>query len=230
MAFLSILNFLSGIVYLILHVTGSGTFPKALSAAQERECLKRMAEGDRKARQKLIEHNLRLVAHIIKKYYANQNDQEDLISIGTIGLIKAIDSFDAKKGIRLSSYASKCIENEILMFFRSGRKSAQDVSINEPIDTDKDGNALTIMDTMAVDDTIVDHIDLKMKSESLYGFINKALTPREREIILMRYGLMGKDPTPQREVAKKLGISRSYVSRIEKKALEKLRKEFEGEK
>ncbi len=227
MAFLSILNFLSGLVYLILHVTGSGTFPKALSAAQERECLKKMAEGDRRARQKLIEHNLRLVAHIIKKYYANQNDQEDLISIGTIGLIKAIDSFDAGKGIRLSSYASKCIENEILMFFRSGRKSAQDVSINEPIDTDKDGNALTIMDTMAVDDTIIDHIDLKMKSESLYGFMTKALTGREQEIILMRYGLCGKDPTPQREVAKKLGISRSYVSRIEKRALEKLREEFD---
>ena len=226
-----LLNFLSSIVYLILHVTGGGTFPKALSAAQERECLQQMAQGSQSARQTLIEHNLRLVAHIIKKYYANQNDQEDLISIGTIGLIKAIDSVDAGKGIRLSSYASKCIENEILMFFRSGKKTAQDVSINEPIDTDKDGNALTILDTMATDDTIIENIDIKMKSERLYGFIQHALTPREREIILLRYGLCGHKPLPQREVAKHLGISRSYVSRIEKKALEKLKDEFDaGEK
>ncbi len=227
MFFSNILNLLSGFLYLILHVTGSGTFPKALSGAQERECLDKMAKGDPKARQMLIEHNLRLVAHIIKKYYATQNDQEDLISIGTIGLIKAIDSFDASKGIRLSSYASKCIENEILMFFRSGRKSAQDVSINEPIDTDKDGNTLTIMDTMAVDDTIIDNLDIKMKSERLYGFL-RTLNGREREIVLMRYGLCGREPTPQREVAKKLGISRSYVSRIEKRALGKLRAEFDA--
>lgn len=129
----------------------------------------------------------------------------------------------------MSSYASRCIENEILMFFRSGKKSAQDVSINEPIDTDKDGNALTLMDTMAVDDTIVESIDLKMKSEKLYRFVLKALTDREREIICMRYGLRGQRPLPQRVVAKKLGISRSYVSRIEKKALLKLRAEFERE-
>lgn len=152
-----------------------------------------------------------------------------MISIGTIGLIKAIDTFDAEKGIRLSSYASRCIENEILMFFRSGRKSAQDVSINEPIDTDKDGNTLTLMDTMAVDDTIIDSIDIKMKSEKLYGFLESSLTRREREIICMRYGLEGRRPMPQRVVAKRLGISRSYVSRIEKKALEKLRAEFEKE-
>lgn len=222
-----ILNFLSGIVYLLLHVTGSGSFPKALSSAQEKKCLEEMAQGSQSARRMLIEHNLRLVAHIIKKYYTNQNDQEDLISIGTIGLIKAIDSFDPEKGIRLSSYASKCIENEVLMFFRSGRKSAQDVSINEPIDTDKDGNTLTIMDTMSVDDTIIESIDVRMKSEKLYGFIQKALNSREREIVLLRYGLCGNKPLPQREVAKKLGISRSYVSRIEKKALERLRVEFD---
>ncbi len=224
-----LLELLSGIFYLFLHVTGGGTFPKALSAQEEKKCLEEMAAGSKAAREKLIEHNLRLVAHIIKKYYANQNDQEDLISIGTIGLIKAIDSFDPQKGIKLSSYASRCIENEILMFFRSGKKSAQDVSINEPIDTDKDGNALTLMDTMAVDDTIVESIDLKMKSEKLYRFVLKALTDREREIICMRYGLRGQRPLPQRVVAKKLGISRSYVSRIEKKALLKLRAEFERE-
>ena len=151
-----------------------------------------------------------------------------MISIGTIGLIKAIDTFDAEKGIRLSSYASRCIENEILMFFRSGKKSAQDVSLNEPIDTDKDGNALTILDTMAVDDTIVENIDIKMKSEKLYGYLQSALTQREREVVCRRYGLCGFRPQPQREVAKRLGISRSYISRIEKKALEKLRREFEA--
>ncbi|WP_369298826.1 RNA polymerase sporulation sigma factor SigK [uncultured Neglectibacter sp.] len=224
-----ILDFLSGIIYLFLHVTGGGTFPKALSAAEEKKCLEEMAQGSETARRKLIEHNLRLVAHIIKKYYANQNDQEDLISIGTIGLIKAVDSFDAEKGIKLSSYASRCIENEILMFFRSGKKSAQDVSINEPIETDKSGNTLTLMDTMAVDDSIIDDLDVKMKSEKLYGFIDRALTRREKSIICMRYGLGGGKPLPQRVVAKKLGISRSYVSRIEKKALQKLREKFEGE-
>lgn len=152
-----------------------------------------------------------------------------MISIGTIGLIKAVDTFDASKGIRLSSYASRCIENEILMFFRSGKKSAQDVSLNEPIDTDKDGNALTILDTMAMDDTIVDSIDVKMKSEKLYRYLQSALTQREREVVCRRYGLCGFRPQPQRVVAKHLGISRSYISRIEKKALEKLRCEFQAE-
>ncbi|NBK78815.1 sigma-70 family RNA polymerase sigma factor [bacterium D16-76] len=230
MFFTQLLDFLSHIVFLFLHVTGSGAFPKALTAAQEKKCLEEMAAGSKQARRTLIEHNLRLVAHIVKKYYINNgNDQEDLISIGTIGLIKAIDSFDPGKGIRLSSYASKCIENEILMFFRSGKKSAQDVSINEPIDTDKDGNALTILDTMAVEDTILDNIDVRMKSEKLYGFIDQVLGQREKDIVCMRYGLRGCSPMPQRVVAKKLGISRSYVSRIEKKALEKLRAEFGDE-
>ena len=149
------------------------------------------------------------------------------MSIGTIGLIKAIDTFDPKKGVRLSSYASRCIENEILMFFRSGRKSSQDVSLNEPIDTDKDGNALTVLDTMAVDDTILESIDVKLKSEKLYQYLDAALTTREREVVCRRYGLRGYRPQPQREVAKGLGVSRSYISRIEKKALEKLRREFE---
>lgn len=230
MFFTQLLDFLSHIVFLFLHVTGSGAFPKALTAAQEKKCLEEMAAGSKQARRTLIEHNLRLVAHIVKKYYINNgNDQEDLISIGTIGLIKAIDSFDPGKGIRLSSYASKCIENEILMFFRSGKKTAQDVSINEPIDTDKDGNALTILDTMAVEDTILDNIDVRMKSEKLYGFIDQVLGQREKDIVCMRYGLRGCSPMPQRVVAKKLGISRSYVSRIEKKALEKLRAEFGDE-
>lgn len=222
-----LLDLFSDLFCLLLHVTGSGSFPRALSREEEKKCLEEMSQGGTAARKKLIEHNLRLVAHIIKKYYANQNDQEDLISIGTIGLIKAVDSFDMGKGIRFSSYASKCIENEILMFFRSGRKSSQDVSINEPIDTDKDGNTLTLMDMMAVDDTIVDSLDVKMKSEKLYRLIRIVLTDREREIVCMRYGLKNSRPLPQREVAKKLGISRSYVSRIEKRALEKLRAGFD---
>lgn len=225
---LQLFDFFSQILYLFLHVTGGGTFPRALSAAQEKRCLEEMAQGSQAARQKLIEHNLRLVAHIIKKYYARQDDQEDLISIGTIGLIKAIDSFDNSKGIRLSSYASRCIENEILMFFRSGKKSAQDISLNEPIDTDQDGNTLTILDTMAVDDTIIEEIDTRMKSERLYGLVRSVLTPRERTIICLRYGLEGCRPQPQRVVAQRLGISRSYVSRIEKRALQRLRRAFEA--
>ena len=228
--FSQLFQLLSQALYLLLHVTGGGTFPRALSAAQERQCLEEMAQGSQAARQKLIEHNLRLVAHIIKKYYASQNDQEDLISIGAIGLIKAVNTFDAHKKIKLATYASRCIENEILMFFRSGRKSAQDVSLNEPIDTDKEGNALTILDTMAVDDTIVESIDTKMKSEKLYRFLQSSLTPREREVVCRRYGLLGFAPQPQRVVAKRLGISRSYISRIEKKALEKLRQQFQQER
>ena len=219
---------LCNLLYMTLHVTAGGSFPKPLTPKQERECLLKIREGDEEARNTLIVHNLRLVAHIIKKYYARQDDQEDLISIGTIGLIKAIDSFDSSKGIRLSSYASRCIENEILMFFRSGKKSAQDISLNEPIDTDQDGNTLTILDTMAVDDTIIEEIDTRMKSERLYGLVRSVLTPRERTIICLRYGLEGCRPQPQRVVAQRLGISRSYVSRIEKRALQKLRRAFEA--
>ena len=213
-----------------LRLSGGGSFPKPLSAAEEREYLRRYAQGDQEARDVLIERNLRLVAHIIKKYYTQSGDQEDLISIGTIGLIKAVNTYNPGKKIKLATYASRCIENEILMFFRSGRKSAQDVSLNEPIDTDKEGNALTILDTMAVDDTIVESIDTKMKSEKLYRFLQSSLTPREREVVCRRYGLLGFAPQPQRVVAKRLGISRSYISRIEKKALEKLRQQFQQER
>ncbi|MCI1990287.1 MAG: RNA polymerase sporulation sigma factor SigK [Oscillospiraceae bacterium] len=217
---------LSGLIFFVLHVTGSGSFPRPLNAKEEQECLAKMRQGDRAAKAKLIEHNLRLVAHIIKKYYANSGEQDDLISIGTIGLIKAVNTFDSTKGIRLSSYAARCIENEVLMYFRSSRKSAQDVSINEPIDTDKDGNALTLMDIMATEDNILDNIDCKMKSEQLRKYINEVLTPRERVIIQLRYGLDGKKPLTQREVAQRLGISRSYVSRIEKKSLASLYRRF----
>ncbi|MBW7571720.1 RNA polymerase sporulation sigma factor SigK [Caproiciproducens faecalis] len=203
---------LSGLLFFILHVTGSGSFPRPLTAQEERDCLERLKNGDLKAKNELIEHNLRLVAHIIKKYYANSNDQDDLISIGTIGLIKAVNTFDSSKGIRLSSYAARCIENEVLMFFRSSKKTAQDISINEPIDTDKDGNALTLMDVMATEDNIVDNLDCKIKSEQLKRYIREVLSPREQTIIELRYGLTGRSPLTQREVAQKLGISRSYVS------------------
>ena len=211
----------------ILHVTNTGQFPRPLSEKEENECVRLFLEGDSDAGDKLVEHNLRLVAHIVKKYYATGADPDDLVSIGTIGLIKAIRSFRPDKGIRLSSYASRCIDNEILMYFRSARKSAKDVSINEEIDSDSDGNALTLMDIMAVEDTIVDDLDVKIKSEHLDEYIREELTERERRIIRLRYGLDGKKPLTQREAAAFLGISRSYVSRIEKKALCALRKRYE---
>lgn len=217
---------LSGLIFLILHVTGSGSFPRPLTAQEERDCLERMKNGDQEAKSTLIEHNLRLVAHIIKKYYANSNDQDDLISIGTIGLIKAVNTFDTSKGIRLSSYAARCIENEVLMYFRASKKNAQDISMNEPIDTDKDGNALTLIDVMATEDNILDNLDFKIKSEQLRRYVSEVLTPRERTIIELRYGLNGGKALTQREVAQRLGISRSYVSRIEKKSLAALNKRF----
>ena len=202
---------LSGLIFFILHVTGAGSFPRPLTAEEERNCLERLKNGDRHARDELIEHNLRLVAHIVKKYYSNTSDQDDLISIGTIGLIKAVNTFDHTKGIRLSSYAPRCIENEVLMYFRAAKKSAQDISMNEPIDTDKDGNALTLMDVMSTEDNIVDNLDCKVKSEQLKRYIAQVLTPRERLIIELRYGLNNDHPLTQREVAARLKISRSYV-------------------
>lgn len=211
----------------ILHVTGAGHFPKPLSEEEERQCLEKYHQGDQSAGDKLIEHNLRLVAHIVKKYYMTGADPDDLVSIGTIGLIKAIRTFRADKNIRLSSYSSRCIDNEILMYFRSIRKTAKDISINDEIDSDSDGNALTIMDIMAVDDTIADDLDRKVKTENLGRYIRESLTPREQLIIRMRYGLDGGKPLTQREVADLLKISRSYVSRIEKKALAELKKRYE---
>ena len=215
------------VCFFILHVCGGGSFPKPLSEKQEREYLRKMHEGDIGARNKLVEHNLRLVAHIIKKYYGVQTEQDDLVSIGTIGLIKAIDTFKPDKNIRLSSYASRCIENEILMHFRSAKKTAQDVSLNETIDTDKDGNPLTLMDIMAVDDNILDELDRKLNGRKLGQFIREELTDRERQIIIMRYGLGGREPMTQKQVAKIMNISRSYVSRIETKALKKLKKRYD---
>lgn len=225
---MELLNFLAEYMFfIVLHVCGNGTFPKPLGAKEEREYLLKAKVGDINARNKLVEHNLRLVAHIIKKYYSNINDQDDLVSIGTIGLIKAVNTFDPDKNIKLSSYASRCIENEILMYFRNNRKTFQDVSLNEAIDTDKDGNPLTLMEVMAVDDNILDELDVKINCEKISQYVNEVLTGRERTIIILRYGLNGEEPLTQREVAKMLKISRSYVSRIEKKALLLLRKRFE---
>lgn len=218
---------LCNMLYLALHVTGSGSFPKPLSKEEEQECLKRIEQGDTEAKNELIEHNLRLVAHIIKKYYSSYRDQEDLISIGTIGLIKAASSFNSEKGTKFATYASRCIENEILMHFRQKRKSMQDVSISDPIDIDKDGNSITLMDIVQDDENILEQIDLSIQSKKLYHFIENQLEPREQKILAYRYGLYNMRPLPQREVAKKMDISRSYVSRIEKKALEKLKKYFE---
>ena len=218
-----------GFLYFALHLTASGSFPRPLTVAQERECLQKIKEGDQQARDYFIEHNLRLVAHIIKKYYASYKEQEDLISIWTIGLIKAVGTFDSNKGIRFATYASRCIENEILMHFRGRKKYAQDLYIQDPIDVDTDGNALTLMDIMAQDGDILEDVDRKLKGDRLHSYINQALDAREQQVIRLRYGLDGKAPMAQREVAALLGISRSYVSRIEKKAVGILRGCFADE-
>ena len=218
MLFQSIFNF----IYLFLRVSGGQNFPPPLSAEEEKKYFILAKNGDALAREKLIEHNLRLVAHIVKKYYTSNKNQEDLISVGTIGLIKAIDSYDVSNGTKFATYAGKCLQNEILMYFRSQKRTSNEVSINETIDIDKDGNPLTYMDIIACEDTIVDDLDIKTKSAKALRIINQELNEREKEIIMMRYGIGRQRPITQREIAKKLGISRSYVSRIEKGALEKI--------
>lgn len=212
--------------FMYLKVRPTNSFPPPLSADEERECFVKMANGDTDARNKLIEHNLRLVAHIVRKYYGGAKEQDDLVSIGTVGLIKAIDSYKYDSGTKFATYAGKCLQNEILMYFRSQKKLTQEVSINETIDVDKDGNPLTYIDVISVDDTIADDIEVKINSEKVARIIEGGLDERERKIIVYRYGLNGDRPLTQREVAEKLGISRSYVSRIEKKALEEIKKRF----
>lgn len=211
---------------LVLHIRGTGSFLHPLPEEKEVEYIRKMKNGDPQARELLIEHNMRLVAHIVKKYYTTADDQDDLISIGTIGLIKGIDSFRCDKKIRLATYVSRCIENEILMHFRALRKTANDVSINEEIDTDKDGNALSFMDVVAEDDNILDNVFRSIRTERLLVAIDDVLDPRERTVIILRYGLQD-IPKTQKETAKHLGISRSYVSRIEKSALLKLKDALE---
>ena len=225
----SVLNLVSNLLFFALHLSPSGnSFPPALSAKEEQDCLQRMKEGDESAKNELIEHNLRLVAHIIKKYYSNSSQQEDLISIGTIGLIKAVNSFDADKGTRLATYAARCIENEILMHFRAQKKTAQDVSMNEPIETDSEGNPLTLMDIISTEDEIVEDIYKLSMIKKLNAEIRKITDEREKTIIILRYGLNGNRPLTQLEVSKKLGISRSYVSRIEKRVLSRMKKALDN--
>lgn len=224
----AIMSFFSGILHFALHITQGSSFPRPLSAKEEQDYLRKAKGGDIQARNKLVEHNMRLVAHIIKKYYASDPDRDDLISIGTIGLIKAVNTFDVDKGARLATYAARCIENEILMHFRAARKNSGVISINDPIETDSEGNPLTLMDIVCTEDTIADDIDTAIKSEKLYRLVEQLEDEREKEIIINRYGLYGKEAKTQKEIASQLKISRSYVSRIEKKVLEKLRKKFEG--
>ena len=210
-------------LFLSLHLTGNASsFPKPLSAEEEQEYLARSVQGDLEARNTLIEHNMRLVAHIIKKYYTQSVDQDDLISIGTIGLIKGISSYKPEKNVRLATYAARCIENEVLMFFRSQKKLQGEVSLSDTLETDKDGNNLFLMDVVGVEDTMLDDLDTQESHFRVRQLVDECLTEREADIIRRRYGLNGKAPKTQRELAADYGISRSYVSRIEKRALEKL--------
>ena len=217
---------LSGLLYSLQLQTGS--FPKPLTAEEERQYLQRSAQGDLEARNILIERNLRLVAHIMKKYYAQTADQEDLISIGTIGLIKAVTTFDTSKGARLATYAARCVENEILMYFRSMRKSAQDVSLSDYIETGADGAALSLMDVVSEDTDLLEQVTTRETVQQLRHVMDTCLTEQERQVVTLRYGLDGEKPKRQREVAVTCGISRSYISRIEKRALEKLRAALDG--
>lgn len=214
----------ANIMFFILHIQNGSGFPKPLSSKEELEHLEKMANGDMNSRAILIERNLRLVSHICKKYYSKTNDNDDLISIGTIGLIKAIDSFDYTKGTRLSTYAARCVENEILMYFRSLKKQNGEVLLGDTIDTDKDGNPLTIEDIISDDRDIVEELDNKRRWLEVRDIISNMEDEREKEIIILRYGLNNKKPLTQREVAQRLNISRSYVSRIEKKILLDLKK------
>ena len=216
---------LSGLMYSLQLSTG--TFPKPLTPEEEQHYLKLSSQGDLEARNILIERNLRLVAHIMKKYYAQTADQEDLISIGTIGLIKGITTFDPDKGARLATYAARCVENEILMHFRSQKKASQDVSLSDYIETGTDGAALALMDVVSDEEDLLERVSNRENLRKLCAAVDQVLTSQERQVVVARYGLGGGDPMRQREVAKLTGISRSYVSRIEKKALKKLKTALE---
>ena len=219
---------LSGALFSLRLGPGSGSFPRTLRIEEERELVTAWVErGDLDARNRLIEHNLRLVAHIIQKYYAAAADQEDLISIGTVGLIKGVSTYRPDKNVRLATYASRCIENEVLMYFRSQRKSASDLSLSDSIESDREGNALSIQDVLAEEDDMFDAVSAAEMRAQVRRCVDTALDARESELVRARYGLDGAPPLTQRETAAKLGISRSYVSRIEKKALEKLRRALE---
>ncbi len=212
-----------GNLLMLLYIKTQSVYEKPMSSKEEAECIEKIRNGDKDARDKLIGRNLRLVAHIMKKYHINESDYDDIMSIGTIGLIKAVDSYNAKNGTRFSTYAARCIENEILMYFRSQKKNANLISINDVLDTDKEGNELTLIDIISTDDTVTDEVDKKIKIRKIEKTIKERLTERERNIIILRYGLNDKPPKSQQETADILKISRSYVSRIEKKAIEKLK-------
>ena len=218
-----IIALLAKMLHPVLGIGSQQNFPPILSPEEEKKYFDEMKKGSEDARQKLILHNLRLVAHIVRKYYAASKNQEDLVSIGTIGLVKAVDTYNAGNGTKFATYAAKCIQNEILMNFRSQKKRAAEVSINETIDVDRDGNPLTYIDVISTDDNMHEEKDSKILSAKALRYINTILTTRERQIIIMRFGLYGVKDLTQREIAQRLGISRSYVSRIEKCALEKLR-------
>lgn len=220
---------LSNSMLLSLHLSGgTGSFPRPLSAEEEKACVERALAGDEQARGTLIERNLRLVSHIVKKYYTQSDEQDDLVSIGTIGLIKAVSSYRPEKGTRLATYAARCIENEILMHFRARKKLQNEVSLSESIDADKDGNALYLMDVVGTDEDL--YADLADREDKMLirRLVRECLSAREREVICARYGLGGGAALTQRDVAARLGISRSYVSRIEKRALEKLEAALDG--
>ena len=223
-----VLTALCNMIYLALHVTGSSSFPQPLSKEEEQECLSRIEQGDEEAKNELIEHNLRLVAHIIKKYYASYRDQEDLISIGTIGLIKAASTFNSSKGTKFATYASRCIENEILMYLRRNHKTRMEVSIDEPLNVDWDGNELLLSDILGTDEDVI-YRDMENEAERriLRNAVAK-LSERERTIVSLRFGLDTPDgqEMTQKEVAAYLGISQSYISRLEKKIMKRLKKEM----
>ena len=229
MLFPTISALLLSAVYMILRVQGSGgSFPRPLTSEEEQDLIQRMLDGEKQARDLLIEHNLRLVAHIVKKYYAEPAEQDDLISIGTIGLIKAVSTYRPDKKVKLATYAARCIENEILMHFRSSRKTASEVSLSETLDSDGEGNSLALMDVISCEDENLHEIELSDRYQQMYEHMNTCLDDREKQVIALRYGLGGSEPLTQREIAGKYGISRSYVSRIEKKALHKLEEAFGG--
>lgn len=213
-------------VALVLGIHTGGNFPPPLGAEEERELFAKMKEGDEAARARLIEHNLRLVSHIVRKYYGSYGSPEELLSVGSFGLMKGVDTFRPEFGTRFATYGAKCIQNEILMYFRSRKKTHADVSLSETIDVDRDGNPLTYLDIIAVDDTMAEGADLKIYTAKVRALVGEVLSEREREIITLRYGLFGYQPKTQREVATYLDISRSYVSRIEKHALEKMKAAF----
>lgn len=224
---ITFLEFLKSAVFVVGYISSNNLFPEPLSSEEERIYLEQMKAGNEEARNILIERNLRLVAHICKKYSTAKADQDDLISIGTIGLIKGINSFEASKGVRLATYVARCIDNEILMYLRSAKKLNAEVYLEDPIGKDKDDNTVTLQEVLENDDkSIEDEVDLKFKIKKLYNKIKEVLKDREKFIIELRFGLNGKKPKTQHEIAEMMGISRSYVSRIETKAIGKLAKEF----